>query len=92
MNGKLLISFVVSLSNHKRNLFVQHFPNQPNKAIAKLVYKSTMILYYAMPCAETKKRFNRVINLESLIKEQAQGRCYPFQQLLGVKNDDGPCR
>jgi cytochrome c553 len=34
-NGNLLISFVVSLSNHERNQFVQHFPRKSSRQTSK---------------------------------------------------------
>jgi len=33
MNGDLLISFVVSLSNHERNRFIQRFPNNSTNIV-----------------------------------------------------------
>ncbi len=34
MNGNALIPFVVSLSNHERNQFVQRFLSEPGRGVA----------------------------------------------------------
>ncbi len=70
MNGNLLISFVVSLSNHKQNRFVQRFPKSFWMGLLLLLVVKPLFADDLQEKIDTAVHSRQFVDAESLLRQQ----------------------